>query len=285
MHREKRDKTRRLWHKKLHCIGSHRISLLLMLFFCLTFILSATVLVLYYVQVAQENKALRELASSMPVNITDEDTFSVATTAPLQSHQSPIILAQYRELYRQNAEMVGWIRIDGTRVNYPVMYTANDFYLSHGFDKAESKSGVPFVDKRCAVDPFGTNTIIYGHNMKNGTMFADLLKYVDEEYFTEHPLIQFDTLYEQQKFEIIAVFKSQTFRKSDRVFKHYDFLRADNAAVFDEYIANIKSIALYDTGVTASYGDKLLTLVTCSYHAENGRLVVVARKHSIEQPE
>ena len=253
-----------------------------MFFLCFAFIFSATVLVLHYVQVAQEDKALRELSAVIPVNITDEDTFPAATAAPLQPNQSPIILAQYRELYEQNTDMVGWIRIDGTKINYPVMYRADDFYLTHSFDKKDSKSGVPFVDKRCAVDPFGTNTIIYGHNMKNGTMFADLLKYVDDEYYMEHPIAQFDTLYEQQNFEIIAVFRSQTYRRSDRVFKHYEFLSADNTAVFDEYITNIKAIALYDTGVTASYGDKLLTLVPCAYHTENGQFVVVARKHSEE---
>lgn len=281
MHEDKRDGTR-LWREKLRYFGSHRISLRLLFFLCFAFIFSATVLVLHYVQFAQEDKALRELSAVIPVNITDEDTFPAATAAPLQPNQSPIILAQYRELYEQNTDMVGWIRIDGTKINYPVMYRADDFYLTHSFDKKDSKSGVPFVDKRCAVDPFGTNTIIYGHNMKNGTMFADLLKYVNEEYFKEHPLVQFDTLYEQQKFEIIAVVKSQTYRKSDRVFKHYEFLSADNTAVFDEYIANIKAIALYDTGVTASYGDELLTLVTCAYHTENGQFVVVARKHSEE---
>ncbi len=284
MHEDKRHGTR-LWREKLRYFGSHQISLRLMFFLCFAFIFSATVLVLHYVQVAREDKSLRELAALMPVNITDEDAFPAATAAPLQPNQSPIILAQYRELYEQNTDMVGWIRIDGTKINYPVMYRADDFYLTHSFDKKDSKSGVPFVDKRCAVDPFGTNTIIYGHNMKNGTMFADLLKYMDDEYYMEHPLLQFDTLYEQQNFEIIAVFKSQTYLKSDEVFKHYDFLGADDATVFDEYIENIKAVALYDTGVTASYGDKLLTLVTCAYHTENGQFVVVARKHSIGQPE
>ena len=252
----------KLWRKKLRSFGSHKISLILIVFFSFAFIFSATMIVLHYVQLAQEDKALRELSVSVQ---------SVEKSSALQ------------ELYERNRDMVGWIRIDGTRIDYPVMHTGDDFYLSHSFDKKTSKSGVPYVDKRCTVYPFGTNTIIYGHNMRNGRMFADLLKYEDKEFFTEHPFIQFDTLHEQQKYEIIAVFKSKIYRNSDKVFKHYNFLSVDNPAVFDEYIANIKALALYDTGVTASYGDELLTLVTCSYHTENGQFVVVAKNITRDQ--
>ena len=108
----------------------------------------------------------------------------------------PVILPQYRELYKQDTDIVGWIKIGGTEIDYPVMYTADDFYLSHGFNKEASKSGVPFIDKRCSVEPFGTNTIIYGHHMKNGTMFGKLFHYQQLNFIVEHPVIQFDTLYQ-----------------------------------------------------------------------------------------
>jgi len=188
------------------------------------------------------------------------------------------MLEEYRELYARNTDMVGWIQIDGTVIDYPVMYTADDFYLDHGFDREESKSGVPFIDRRCTVEPFGTNTIIYGHHMKNGTMFASLLRYEDEDYYREHPVIRFDTLYDHQEYEIIAVFRSRIYRKSDTVYKHYNFLSAESEDDFDEYIRHIKELALYDTGVDAAYGDRLLTLITCAYHTENGQFVVVARR-------
>jgi sortase B len=280
IYEDKRDKIKLWCKKRCRFFKSHQINLrfIVILFLCVVFIFSATMLVLHYMRAAREDKAMQELAALIPTTVTDDNTVPAATATVLQSNQSPIILAQYREAHAQNTDMVGWIKIDGTRVDYPVMYTADDFYMFHGFDKKKSVSGVPFVDKRCAVDPFGTNSIIYGHNMKNGTMFADLVKYADQEYYRKHPIVQFDTLYEQQSFEIIAVFKSQTYRKSDNVFKHYNFLNADDAAAFDEYIANITALSLYDTGVTASYGDKLLTLVTCSYHTKNGQFVVVAKK-------
>lgn len=244
-----------------------RLRFILFIAFVAIFVFSATMLILYYAQGAKEENALRRLtflAGDSPKPTASAST-AVPHISPVHSAE-PVMLAQYQDLYEQNIDIVGWIKIEGTVIDYPVMYTGNAFYLSHGFDKAETKSGVPFIDKRCAVEPFGTNTIIYGHHMKNGTMFAGLENYKNENYFIEHPVIRFHTLYTQQEYEIIAVFESQTYRKSDTVFKHYNFLNAEDQADFDEYIANIKALALYDTGVTASYGDKFLTLITCAYH-------------------
>jgi len=116
--------------------------------------------------------------------------------------------------------------------------------------------------------------------MKNGTMFAGLDRYKDEDYYKEHPTIRFDTIYTQQEYEIISVFESRIYNNKDTAFKHYNFLNAENKADFDEYIANIKALSLYDTGVTASYGDEILTLVTCNYHNENGQFVVAAKRIS-----
>lgn len=247
-------------------------------------------LTLHYGQMAREDREYKKLAALVaddsPLQLSPDDhTLEPDGTIPIltQSPQEQVMLEQYRELYEQNTDMIGWIRIDGTKIDYPVMYTADDFYLSHSFDKKESKSGVLFIDKRCSVAPFGMNTIIYGHHMRNGTMFAELENYKDENFYIKHSTICFDTLYTKQEYQIVAVFESQIYRKSDTVFKHYNFLSAESEADFDEYITNIKAIALYDTGVTASYGDELLTLVTCAYHTENGQFVVVARKLSIEQ--
>lgn len=250
----------------------------LLIFSCAVFIFSATMLTLHYGQAAREERELKRLAALVADNTASPDPeLPAATPVPAQTPQEPVILEQYRELHEQNTDMAGWIRIGGTEIDYPVMYTADDLYLSHGFDKAESRSGVPFIDKRCTIEPFGTNTIIYGHHMKNGTMFAGLERYEDENFFEKHPTVRFDTLYEQREYEIIAVFKSKVYRKSDMVFKHYNFLNAEDAAAYNEHIANIKALSLYDTGVTAAYGDELITLVTCAYHTENGQFVVVAK--------
>lgn len=131
-----------------------------------------------------------------------------------------------------------------------------------------------------AVDPFGTNTIIYAHNMKNGTMFSNLLLYRDQEYYWDHPVIRFDTRYAYQEYEILAVLESQAYSKPSNAFKPYDFLKADSESDFMEFIEHVKKLSLYDTEVSAEYGDSLITLITCSYHIENGRFIVVARHRS-----
>jgi sortase B len=282
------------WWKNLQQRGCKwgerfRLPLLPLIPLVIVFLVSAAMLTRHYIRAAEERRQLAELAAlaaspeSTPSPAPDS-TMTLPASTPgstppaAQTPEPQVMLASYRALYEQNPDMVGWIKIDGTRIDYPVMYTQDDFYLTHGFDKGESKSGVPFIDKRCTVDPFGTNTIIYGHHMKNGTMFADLENYKDEAFYREHPVIQFDTLYQRQTYEIVAVFESQIYRKSDTVFKHYNFLNAADQADFDAYMENIKSLALYDTGVTASYGDEILTLVTCAYHTEYGQFVVVAKK-------
>lgn len=248
---------------------------------CAVFILSATMLILDSIQGIKEENAFKELAVIVASDTEPAPYFDDSSKA-IQTPNEPVVLAQYRELYRLNADMAGWIKIDGTELDYPVMYTPEngDFYLTHDFDKETARSGVPFIDARCTVDPFGTNTIIYGHHMKNGTMFAALEKYKSEDYYKDHPIICFNTLFAYLEYEIIAVFESQIYGNKDTVFKHYNFLNAESKADFDEYIANIKALSLYDTGVTASYGDELLTLVTCNYHMENGQFVVLAKRIS-----
>ena len=251
--------------------------------FIAVFVLSATMLIRHYAAGASDELALEKLKAVAASSTHMPETAPVAsdTDQPSPTPITPVIMDRYRELYQQNDDIVGWIRIDGTKIDYPVMYTGDDFYLSHGFDKEDSRSGVPFIDKRCSVRPMGTNTIIYGHHMKNVTMFAGLAKYRKRSFYKEHPIIHLDTLYEQQEYEIIAVFESQIFRKSDTIFKHYNFIDAGSEDDFKEYINGIKALALYDTGVTASYGDTLLTLVTCAYHTENGQFVVVAKRRAL----
>ena len=132
------------------------------------------------------------------------------------------------------------------------------------------------------VDPMTTNLIIHGHNMKSGAMFGDLEKYKDESYFQEHREMLLHTEEGLHTYEVIAVFRSQVYKKTDQVFKFYQFFQADTQEEFDDFYNNIMELSLYDTGVTAEYGDRFLTLSTCSYHADRGRFVVVARETGCE---
>jgi sortase B len=173
--------------------------------------------------------------------------------------------------------MVGWISIDDTVVNYPVMQTPDkaDYYLNHNFEDQISALGTPYIQENCDIEK-SDNLIIYGHHIRGGRMFAALDQYMEESFYKEHKIIHFDTLYELGDYEIISVFKTVLY--SDDVLPYYDFVNAENESAFDGYVASVKEASFYDTGVDANYGDRLITLSTCEYSADNGRLVVVAKK-------
>ena len=189
-------------------------------------------------------------------------------------------LAEYYELYQQNNDMVGWIKVDDTNINYPVMQSIDEpnFYLKHKFDKTYSAYGCPYVQENCDVQKPSDNIIIYGHHMNDGSMFTGLMKFTDKSFWENHKTITFDTLTDRNQYEVIAVFKTVVYTNSEDSFKYYEFTDAENAEEFDEYVAKCKELSLYDTGVTAEYGDKLISLSTCEYSHNNGRLVVVAKR-------
>lgn len=205
----------------------------------------------------------------------------VQTTELLPEEQPPAepqMLDKFKALYEQNDELIGWLSIEGTSIDFPVMQCEDDeYYLKHDFYKKEDKHGVPYVRARADVDTPGTNFIIYGHNMFDGSMFAALEGYQNEAFYREHPLISFDTLYEERTYEILAVFLSKVYMEEENVFKYYQFYQANTEGEFCYFYENIMDLALYDTGVRAEVGDTFLTLSTCAYHTENGRLAVVAK--------
>lgn len=186
---------------------------------------------------------------------------------------------RFAQLLEVNPYFVGWLSIPDTQVNYPVVYTPDqpEFYLRRNFYGKKAVGGVPFLGAGCTED--GNSTIIHGHNMNNGTMFADILKYKDENFFTEHPTIFYDTLNETGAYDVMAAFYyDATFREEPGHFDVYRYAGALNETDFNELVAQTSRLSLYDTGVTAEYGDEILILSTCSYHTENGRFLVMARK-------
>ena len=227
----------------------------------------------HYAQVEEQTEAfeqMAELVEKAPEEAPKEDT-------PVSEGED--VLAKYRELYLQNEDMVGWISIAGTKLNYPVMQTLNNpnFYLKHNFEKAYSDLGTPYIQENCNLLE-SDNLVIYGHHIKGGKMFGALEDYKAKSFYEKHKTIQFDTLTEQAEYEIVAVFKTVAY--SSEGFRYYDFVDAENEEAFDAYVAKCKELSLYDTGVSAAYGDRLITLSTCEYSAQNGRLVVVAKKVS-----
>ena len=191
-------------------------------------------------------------------------------------------MLQLEELKKQNNDIVGWLEIPNTKINYPVLQTTdNEYYMTHTYKKEYSKDGSIFLDKDYNWDVPSSNLLIYGHNNKNGNMFQELLKYEDESYYKEHSTIKFTTLNEDCTYEIIAVFKSRVYYKSEKnVFRYYYFINAENEEEYNNYVEESKKASLYNTGKTAEYGEQLLTLSTCEYSQEDGRFVIVARKIS-----
>ena len=186
------------------------------------------------------------------------------------------MLAEYGEIYKLNDHTVGWIRIDGTKLDYPVMQTPEEpnFYLYRDFEKNQSARGSVYAREECDINEPSDNITLYGHNMRDGSMFAVLNDYTSRETWENNPLIFFDTLYEYHVYKIFAVFKTEA--SIDKGFKYHNMIKASGKEDFDNFIATAKNLSFYDTGITPQYGDKVICLSTCEYTLENGRLVVAA---------
>ena len=233
------------------------------LFFGVVFAISLFMLARILVQGRQEQAAFDRLSAAL------EQPESADGQNP---EQSP-----YEALKAQNPDFFGWISIEGTNIDYPVMFTPDDpeHYLRRALDGSSSQSGVPFLSADCFEG--GGNWLIYGHNMKNGTMFADLMSYAQEDFWQEHPLIRFDTLEQQGSYEVLAAFYARVYAPEESGFAYYQYTDLSRQADFEEYLTQVCQAALYDTGVTAQYGDQLITLSTCTNRDQEERFVVVGR--------
>lgn len=262
----------------------------LIIFFAFVFVISAGILAWYYIDAAIQQGRYNEL-SSMKENMTprptlpqDGETIPEATEPNLVSVINPItgkatqVLPEFASLYAENPDIVGWLTIPGTDIDYPVMQSPDrpDYYLHRDFDGQKHSAGCLYADEPCDILTPSDNVIIYGHRMKNGSMFARLDKYMDAGYCKNNPYIHFDTLQELHTYEVVAVFLTSS--SVGNGFPYHEFVNAADDAKFDAYVARCKKLALFDTGVDASYGDKLITLSTCEYSQTNGRLVVVAKR-------
>lgn len=256
--------------------SKHR-GLWLIVLFAATFTISGSVLIENYYRANSEREQFEKLRQPSEVTLAEtavmENTSPFAATA--QEPSEPIMLPYMADLYEQNPDIAGWIRIDGTKIDYPVMSTPDEphKYLNLGFDRQYSKSGIPFIGGMITDD----NLVIHGHNMKNGTMFSALLDYAQQDFWDTHKIINFDTLYERREYEVIAVFRTRAFSPNEDGFRYHRYTDFESEADFNIFLKQVQAAALYDTGVTAKYGDALITLSTCSYHEQDGRFVVVAR--------
>ena len=241
--------------------------------FAAVFAVSAFMFGKYWFTAHQEQKTFDELAAIVkahtPTGNTKKDNKTKGTKP----------LPEYEPLYELNPDYYGWLKIDGTGIDYPVMYTPRDseYYLHRDFYGNYSESGMLFIDGECRTD--SNYLLIYGHHMNSGAMFGMLPSYGSYSFWQSYPTIHFNSRFEKNEYTIFAAFYSKVYDENDNShFKYYVWKDLSEKKTFDNYIANVKALSAYDTGITPTYGDSIITLSTCNYHTKDGRFVVVAVK-------
>lgn len=229
---------------------------------------------------ATEAATVPTMEASQPTSmVTEPEATEPEPTQPeaTEPEEPQQILFEYQLLHEVNEDLVGWMEIPGTKVDYPVVQSCYEpnFYLRRNFWQTGATCGTLYAREKCDVFLPADNITIYGHNMSNGTMFADLHKYKDSAFWESHRYMRFDTIYEKHQYEIFAVFVSSADMSIGYPYHIFDV--AEDQAAYDAHIEKLLSLALYDTGIRPRYGEKIITLSTCDKSIDQGRLVVVAR--------
>lgn len=275
-------KKRKKWHK---------IRIVLAVLFGLLFCISAFFLIKELLETRKEKNAFESLEALISEGAVAETTNAPGESSsgepssqggesgdPLAPETEPTMIPKYVAAYEQNQDFFGWITIDDTNINYPIMYTPDDpqFYLRRAFDGSSSHSGVPFMDADCLPD--GNCFLVYGHHMKNGTMFGHLTDYAEQDFLETHQIIRLDTLYEEREYQVIAVFYCDVGSEENGNFPYYEYTDLTDATRYEEFIEKVRQATIYDPNFEVETGTDILMLSTCSYHASNGRFVVVAKR-------
>ena len=226
-----------------------------------------------------ESQPTTETTAPTTTPVAENTDPTEESTETIPEETGPVMLDHMAKLYAENPDIFAWITIEGTKVDYPLMYTPNENmkYLYKDFQGKYDPTGLPFIDNTCSVDPESTNIIIHGHNMNSGAGFSALLNYEDQKFYEEHPVIILTTLYEERTYEIVAAFFDRLYHYTEECFKFYRFVDAHSEEEFNVAAEYYRANNLLDTGVEIAYGDQLITLATCSKHEKDGRFVVVAR--------
>lgn len=260
--------------------------------FAAIFLVSGIFLIVYFVNSGKEAKnydSLQQIKDTDTVTprptINEDGTVTPMDTPPKlvevtdpETGEIVKLLPEFQELYLQNNDLIGWLEIPGTDISYPVMQNREekDFYLTRNFNKEDSKHGCLYVQENCDVNEPSDNVVIYGHRMRDRSMFAQLDKFENKAFWEQNPYIYFDTLTELHTYKIMAVFVTTV--TEGRGFHYHLFVDAEDEADFNEFVNACEGYSLFDTGVDAQFGDKFITLSTCDYTTTNGRLVVVAKR-------
>jgi len=254
--------------KARHNKKNNKLKTIILLLLVVIFIFGISYIIYYFYNSSKEKQVNENILNEVSIDkaqITDTNTER---------------MLQIKELQKENQEIMGWLEIEDTNINYPICQTNNnDFYLTHNYKKEKASTGSLFLDKDFDMVNGSSNYLIYGHRNKQGLMFEDLMKYAKEDFYKKHTKIKFTTLKEDVDYEIMSVFYSRVYYQDEKnVFRYYYFVNAENENEYNNYVEQCKKVSIYDTGITAEYGEQLLTLSTCEYSQEDGRFVVVAKK-------
>ena len=258
----------------------HFVAGLLFVLSVVLFSISIYFLMGMYIQEKQDD-ALQEQLRDIYENEDGAQEVPGWEYIPTGKPASFVVDAGLLALHEENPDCIGWLTIDGTMIDYPVMYhpEKENYYLHRDFDGNYNANGCLFLAENCEPEP-SDNLIIYGHHMNSGKMFAALEGYKEKKFCEEHPLVIYNTLHGKETYQVLAAFATPVYTEND--FAYYAFTKAEGKRDYDSFIEAVKNHSFYDTGVTAVYGEKLLTLSTCEYSQKNGRMVVVAKKIETE---
>ena len=262
MEKDKKNKGKR--HKK----KNNKILVVIRIVLIITAITSATYILLYFYNSHKNKNLYTDILSNIEENRENK-----------AGQESSVLVNAVKELQKENADVKGWIKIDGTNINYPLLQTTdNDYYVSRNYKRENSKYGSIFMNYNSDLKNEKSHVIIYGHDMKDGQMFAGLLNYTNKAFYEENPFITIATDEKEEKYKIICVFKSRQFYEDDTgVFRYYRYFDFNTQNELKEYVNNCKKEQLYDTKADIT-DSQIITLTTCEYSQDNGRLVVVAQK-------
>lgn len=242
----------------------------------IVFTVSCFYIVRYFINVGKTKSDIEEIRKVMDNN---ENVVENITVSEEQTQSINPKIEQLKKVQEQNNEIVAWIKIDGTEINYPVLQTNNnEYYLKRDYKKEYNPNGSIFLDYRYNFERPSDNFLIYGHNNNNGLMFDDLLEYEDKGYYESHPEINLTTTNEDAIYRIIAVFKGQAYQENE--FLYYNYIDFENDEEFYDYIENCRKKSLYNINANIDHREKMLTLSTCEYSKKDGRLAIVAIKDS-----
>lgn len=288
MHKKGGVITKRSFHPK-HLSKTERCRSLLLatrLLFLVLFLVSSGMVAWQLAQAQREQSEFAQLSALLEAAETQEKIHQPpdsASQSDVQAQEQKMI-PQYAQLYERNHDFAGWLNVPHTKIDYPVMLTPAEpeYYLHRGFDQTNSRSGTPFIGADGRLD--SDCLIIYGHNMKNGTMFGELQHYQEQAFWEKNQTFTFDTLYERREYEVFAALKTRVLHTNEDGFRYYRAAGALTDEAYTELINWLLEHSIYDTGVSPVYGQQILILSTCSYHTDNGRFIVAARRIPVSDP-